>query len=614
LTLSASVQLGLRANFAVSCRGAPEFFSSLLEGLVERVANDSGAAFSPDVVEALAALKSNDRAAYESLRTKLKKAKCRVTALDEVVGMQSGRMRDRPTQAEILIELAEDAELFHIADKTAFADLEVNGHRETWPIRGKTFHGWLGRRYFEETEGGAPNSEAFQSALNVIEAQAQFSGPEREVHVRIGSEPGRLHVDLCNEAWQAVEVDESGWRVVDRPPIRFRRTRGMKSLPIPVSGGSVQALRDLVNVRSDADFVLAISWILAAYRDKGPYPIMAVSGEQGSAKSTISRLLRELVDPNITPLRTLARDERDMFISAGNAHVLAFDNLSHLSDAATRQLYSDMDEMLFEAEQPIILNGIDDVIVRPDLADRAVFLRLDPISDQLRRSERELWAAFEAAAPGIIGALLDAVSTGLAMLPSIHLPTSPRMADFALWVTACESALWSPGTFLNAYNSNRADAVGDVIEADAVAAAVFTLMEKHDTWSGTATALQGALAEIVGDAARKIREWPRNPKGLSGRLRRAATNLRRAGIDVTFTKEGHTRTRTISIKRVPAFSVAEIPRLEASASSALSSCPRKTAGSGGFPPAVLRTLPVSADDWIAEQSSIVRTNRLQMHH
>ena len=147
------------------------------------------------------------------------------------------------------------------------------------------------RRYFEAT-GGAPSSEALQSALNVIEAKAHFDAPERNVHIRVGGLDDRLYLDLCDETWRAIEIDATGWRVIDKPPVRFRRSAGMQPLPIPVPGGSVETLRLFLNVQSDTDFVLVVAWALACLRNRGPYPVIVLSGEQGSAKSTFSAILR----------------------------------------------------------------------------------------------------------------------------------------------------------------------------------------------------------------------------------------------------------------------------------------------------------------------------------
>ena len=221
----------------------------------------------------------------------------------------------------------------------------------------------------------------------------------------------------------------------------------MQALPVPAAGGSIDALRRFLNVRSDSEFVVVISWALACLRDRGPYPVLVLTGEQGAAKSSFPKMLRSLVDPNAAPLRALPREERDLFIAANNARVLAFDNVSILppwmSDTlcrlatgasfAVRRLYSDQDEVLFDAARPVILNGIEEFVTRPDLADRAIFLTLEPIPEERRRAEAELLAEFDAERPRILGALLDAVSKGLAMLPHTRLDKLPRMADFALW-------------------------------------------------------------------------------------------------------------------------------------------------------------------------------------
>jgi len=394
---------------------------------------------------------------------------------------------------------------------------------------------------------------------------------------------GALYLDLGDETWRAVEIDATGWRVIDNPPVRFRRASGMQPLPIPVSGGSIATLRSFLNVKSETDFVLVVAWALACLRSRGPYPVIVLSGEQGSAKSTFSAILRALLDPNTAPLRALPREDRDLFIAASNGHVLAFDNVSGLpawiSDTlcrlatgggfAVRQLYTDQDEVLFDAARPVILNGIEDIVTRPDLADRAVFLTLEPIPEERRRPEAELWAAFEAERPRILGVLLDAVAEGLKRLPEIRLPKLPRMADFALWASACETAMWPTGTFWSAYCGNRDEAVEGVIDADPVAAAVRGFMATTRTvWTGNASNLLGALGEMVGERVTKSKAWPDSPRALAGRLRRAATFLRKIGIDIVFGREGRARTRTIRITVTPSPSSSEWNGIFASAPSA----------------------------------------------
>jgi hypothetical protein len=468
----------------------------------------------------------------------------------------------KPKQADLLIALAQQAELFHAVDGAAFADVKVSDHRETWNVRSRGYRRWLSRLFFNQT-GGAPSSEGLQAALNVIEASAHFDGPLRVVFVRVGGLDGKIYIDLCDETWRAIEITPDGWRVIAEPPVRFRRAAGMKPLPLPVSGGSIDLLRQFLNVAHDEEFILVVAWLLACFRERGPYPVLLVNGEQGSAKSTFCALVRSLIDPNSAPLRALPREDRDLFIAANNGHVLAFDNVSGMqawiSDTlcrlstgggfAVRKLYSDTDEELFDASRPTILNGIDSVITRPDLADRAIFLTLDPIADTERKPEHELLVAFERERPLIIGALLDGVARGLRELPHTRLDRFPRMADFAVWAAACESAFWSAGTFAVAYRDNRSDIIADVLDADAVASAVITFMEtQKGVVTQNASFLLGALGEIITTQQRKSKGWPDTPRALSSRLRRAAPFLRKAGIQIDFGgREAGTGKRMITL-------------------------------------------------------------------
>ena len=114
----------------------------------------------------------------------------------------------------------------------------------------------------------------------------------------------------------------------------------METLRIPQSGGWIKRLRRYLNVTSDSDFVLVVSWVLACLRNRGPYPVLVLLGEQGSAKSTFAAILRKLIDAYKAPLRSLPRNDHELFIAASNTHLLVFDNVSSLpqwlSDALCR--------------------------------------------------------------------------------------------------------------------------------------------------------------------------------------------------------------------------------------------------------------------------------------
>ena len=460
-------------------------------------------------------------------------------------GQSSGAGRERK-QADTLIELASAVELWHAPDGAAYVDILHDGHRETWPLRSRGSRHLLLRRYYEQTQS-APSAQAMQDALGVLEARAHYDGPERNVHLRVAGHEGRTYLDLADAAWRAVEVDADGWRIVTTPPVRFRRTAGMFALPAPVSGGSLDALRSLLNVRSNADYVLIVSWLLAAMRERGPYPVLGLTGEAGTAKTTCAEMLRSLIDPSATPTRSPPREDRDLMIAASNGHIIAIDNVSSipawLSDAlcriatgggyATRQLYSDTDEVLLAVQRPVIITAIEDVISRDDLADRSICVTLAPIPEQHRRPDAEMRSALDAVRPALLGALLDVAVHGQRRLPHMRPNSLPRMADFAVLGAACETALWPEGTFAAAYAANRDASLASVMDADAVATAVATMMADRGSWNGPAKALLAGLNDIVAESTRRHRDWPATPRALSGALRRAAPTLRSRGIDIT---------------------------------------------------------------------------------
>jgi hypothetical protein len=203
--------------------------------------------------------------------------------------------------------------------------------------------------------------------------------------------------------------------------------------------------------------------------------------------------------------------------------------------------------VLFEAARPILLNGIEEVVSRPDLGDRAIFLTLASIGEAQRRPESELWREFEIARPRILGALLDAMVHGLGSLGRVHLNQLPRMADFAVWVTACEGALWPAGTFARAYAANRRAAIDNIIEADPVASRIRAMMANRTIWTGSASDLLLLCSEGAREGNSSGSSSAKNPRALAGRLRRAQTFLRTLGIEITFSREGRTGSRMIRV-------------------------------------------------------------------
>jgi DNA polymerase-1 len=472
-------------------------------------------------------------------------------------------------------------ELFHTPDEVAFVAVPVGDHREVYALTSRKFKRLLSRRFYQ-TFRRAAGGQAMTDALGVLEGMA-FDEAEHHVHVRTAGHEGRIYIDLGDPQWRAVEVDTAGWRVVPQAPVFFRRGKGTLPLPEPAPGGSVNDLWKFANVPSEQDRLLLLGCLVASLRPRGPYPILTLTGQHGSAKSTLGRLLQLLVDPNAAELRAEPLSVRDLAIAAATCRLLAFDNLSYvpswLSNAlcrlstggsvATRELYSDAEETIFYAQRPTLVTSIGDVVTAPDLLDRAVFVQLEPIDDDKRLAEEELMESFLAARPRILGGLLDALSAGLRTLPDVKLTRLPRMADFARFAEACLRGIGvRPGAFLEAYEANRADV--NVLALESCLFAPF-LLRPGFKFEGTAATLLARLNELADEQTRKTKGWPLTPQAMGNALRRAAPNLKKAGKVVEVgQREGKARRRTITIKDSPGKPSAP------SASSATSSGPDGT--------------------------------------
>ncbi len=488
-----------------------------------------------------------------------------LTRIDAVNTAQSSNRTPKPKQATLLVKLVDDCEPFHDGNDV-FVDIDHGDHRKTLALR-PDFRSWLRKQYWITYES-TPSEQALSEALGVIESIGLYDSEERRVHVRVAGHGGNVYLDLADRDWHIIEISAEGWRVmVNHAPVRFVRRKGMQPLPVPVEAGDLGDLRRFVNAAGDP-FVLLSSWVVGALHPRGPYPVGVLQGEQGSAKSTAAKMMRSLIDPNETLLRLTPKDEQDILIAARNGWVVAFDNVSRLSDRLSdalcvvstggglgkRKLWTDLDESLINVARPILLNSIGTVVTRGDLLDRAIVLELEPLT--AFRDEHELWADFELARPHLLGGQLDAVSAALRGLSTVELGDRRlRMADFARWIVAAEPALpWKVGDFQVAYGGNRRGAA-DIVLDDPVVHALLRLLKKDGDLSATATDLLHDLTNVSEDHLVRSKDWPTGPRGLSNKLKRLAPFLRRTGVNVSLGKRkpGGNRNRLINIEQLGNF-------------------------------------------------------------
>lgn len=407
------------------------------------------------------------------------------------------------------------------------------------------FRGWFAS-YCVNDKGFVPGGDFLNTAQIYFSDWVRTSAPKLKDYIRIGGKVGDLFFDIGDESNDCWHISTAGISRVDGRPGHLRMLRGAGMLPLATPDFTAPAsqlvplLRQFIKA-SDEDMILLTAWLVGCMRPEGPYPVLTISGEQGSGKSTILRLLRRIVDPHALDMRTPPEDQRDLQAMVRNSFCLAFDNVSFVSNKMSdalcvistgtgaqggRALYTNAEESAVRVCRPIAMNGIPDVIERGDLVDRSIHVHLPRIDPKDRRDDYEFWQLFNSMHGKLLGALMNAALVATRGYSTVTLEEKPRMSAFAVWVVACEEALgWQPGKFIEVYTSNRNAAELQMLEFNGVASAIMRMMEERKEFSGTYPDLIAAL-EMHSTSRENM---PRSSHGFAAELRRIKPLLERTG-------------------------------------------------------------------------------------
>ncbi len=471
---------------------------------------------------------------------------------------------EKLSQSAMLVSLMGDTELFTSQNDEPFASIVVNGHLENWAIESKTFRDWLGRRFYQ-IHNKIASENAVKEALVTLSGKAKFDGRQKQVYIRRAELDGAIYLDLVNDDWQVVKITSDGWKIISDCPVKFRRTRGMKPLPVPVRGGSLDELNKFLNIHGD-DLVLVKAWLMTTLKAEIPYPILVFASQQNCGKSTSANVLCKMVDPNLAELVSKPRSEEDLFVSVTNRLVVAIDNLSYISDnfsdslcrIATggaftkRKNYSDYDETILIAKNPLIITGIGDIATRGDLLSRSIIIHLPTLTE--RASETDFWKDFTDAQPKILGALLDLISEGLKNFPDVEVENcEARMLDFVKFGTAVEKSFGlDKGGFVLLCNRNYENANKIALENNPVAILIYQFMKNEYDWLGTASELLAEIFIYADEVTKRNPLFPQTPQKLSNILDRLAPGFLLEGIKIDkgdHLREGGTGNRRIKITK-----------------------------------------------------------------
>jgi len=458
---------------------------------------------------------------------------------------------------------AEGVTFFHDQFDEPHAVLPEN-QGQVLKVRSRPFRRWLAYAAWHKT-AKVPSQETVQTVLQALEGKALFAGPRIELQVRVASHEGAFYYDLGDG--RAVRVTPDGWTIVQPAPTVFRRIAHQKPQATPATGGDLRLFLNFVNLRGGEQDqgrrLLVLVWLVIALVPGFPHPPLVAHGPQGAAKSSLFKMIKELLDPSAIQTLSPADSLREFVLQAAHHWFIPIDNLSTLpewlSDALSRactgdgfskrELYTDTDEVILAFRRIIGLNGINLVVDKPDLLDRSILLGLDRIPDDRRMEEADLWQRFDQAKPLLLGAMFDALAKALRIVPDVKVPLLPRMADFTRWGVAVAQALgFTAEEFLSAYRLAIAAQHQEAISASLVAQAVLLLMDQ-ERWEGTPSELLAALNGAAEHLHIDIRSkgWPKDPNWVWRRLREVQTNLETVGLRIERSEKAD---RRITIRKV----------------------------------------------------------------
>jgi hypothetical protein len=464
----------------------------------------------------------------------------------------------KPNLTQELVEAIEasGAMLFYDQYHDTYIAYAGNGNSVS-KINSKTSKLWL--THFSHTRlGKVASTETTRRALELLAAHAHFDGEQYALEVRSVYNGDGLWYDL---GASAVHITENNWAVTDKPPVIFKRFSHQKPQVMPERGGNIRTLLNYINIGDEAEKLLFLVYVVAAFIPDFPHPLLILHGAQGAGKTTPMKLMKELIDPSALSGLSSPKNIETFVQTASHHSFLFYDNLSKMPEwfsdalarAATgdsfskRELYSDDDDVIYSFQKTIALNGINQIAYKPDLLDRSILLNLQRITPDKRKEAQIFWTEFEADRPAILGAIFDVLGKALALYPTIKLNEKPRMADFTRWGCAiAEAAGFNGKAFIRAYEANIAIQHDEAIEANPVSKTIMELMKDRKYWQGTPAQLYTALNKIAFDLEiSQSRGWVKDAARLGRTLTTITPNLNAKGIDI---ESSRSQTRLVTIR------------------------------------------------------------------
>ncbi len=476
---------------------------------------------------------------------KIEQAKLALAKQERKEKSEKGREED-PSLIDLITE--KNCQPFHDQHSDPHAHVLVNDHWETMRINSRPMKRWLSMLSWRAAI--VSNKEQIGAAILNLEARAVHDGPKLSLETRVTylKDEYTILYDLADPLWRAVKITPAGYSIVPSPGIHFRRFAHQEQQVYPIDGGDLCELLTLTNLANADQELLFLVHLVSCLIPFIPHTIPNFHGPQGSAKTTLAKMERALVDPSSMSVLSFPDNARELVQILSHHYMAVFDNVSKITQemsdiicravtgegTSRRQLYTDDEDFIYTFRRCVGFTGINPTASKPDLLDRSILIGLERIPEEKRREERLVLEDFEAMRPRLVGAMFTTLSKAMAIYPEIQLERLPRMVDFCRWGCAIALALgYTQEEFVRVYFANIKEQHEEAIQADQLSTAIQIFIQKNPKgWTGKASELLEELETVAMEEKLNIasKDWPKRANTLSRRLNEIKTNLLEVGI------------------------------------------------------------------------------------
>lgn len=461
-----------------------------------------------------------------------------------------------------LLSKREDIEYFTDQKNEPYIKFINNDIVIYYSIFSRKIDGWL-RQAFHNKYGRVISGTSLSDVKGALAGKAEFDGEQLKLSPRVALHNNSYWYDLSDDGMRAIRIDENGWEVVNHPPILFARSGVIGAQTEPSKEGDIKRVLKYFSFKRKSQEILLITTLVTYLLYDQAHVITYFHGPQGSAKSTRSKIIKDIIDPSILGVTRFPKKIDDLLQGVSQSWLSAYDNVSYISDETSddlcriatggtilkRKLYSDDEQIVFEFKRPLVINGIPLAALKSDLLERSLLFELERIPPHKRKTESELKMEFKEDLPHILGGCFDALSRAIKLKKEddANAVNLSRMADHDVWGRYIAEAIgYSPEEFIKALAENKNDQTYEAITSTPIGEAIISLMDEVNEWKDSPSNTLTKLHAIL-EKDRNVHFLPekekisKNAANLTKKIKELIVPFSQIGIEIDIGRNAHER-------------------------------------------------------------------------